>query len=384
MEFGWSEEQRARRAETVEFARAQLAGQDTVTLDREGRFPRESWEKCAGFGILGLSVPERFGGAEADLLTAVLVMEGLGYGCPDNGLAFALNAQLWTVQAPIVRFGTDEQKARFLPGLCAGRTIGAHALTERDSGSDAFSLSMRAERVDGGYVLNGRKWLISLGPIADLVLVFASTEPEAGQWGISAFLVEAEREGLEAGETRHKMGLRTVPLGELSFVDCFVPEENRLGPEGAGVSISNHSLELERCCILASQTGAMERQLERAVDHARRRKQFGQPIGAYQAVSHRIADMKLRLETARLLLYKVAWLIQTGQPAMMEAALLKLYLSESFTASSLDAIRIHGGGGYLSESEVERDLRDAVGGLLYAGTSDIQRNIVARLLGLRR
>jgi alkylation response protein AidB-like acyl-CoA dehydrogenase len=161
-----------------------------------------------------------------------------------------------------------------------------------------------------------------------------------------------------------------------------VPESSRLGPEGAGVSISTHSLEVERCCILASQLGAMDRQLARAIAHSRSRRQFGQPIGKFQSVSNRIADMKLRIETARLLLYKVAWLVERGQPAMMEAALLKLCLSEAFVASGLDAIRIHGGEGYLSENGVERDLRDAIGGVIYAGTSDIQRNIVARLLGV--
>lgn len=381
MDFGWTQEQLDRRAEVVDFARTEL-GADLAARDRDGVFPRADWERCARFGVLGLSVPEEYGGSRVDLPTAMLVMEGLGYGCADNGLAFALNTQLWTVQHPIVRFGTEEQKRRFLPDMCAGRALGAHALTEPGSGSDAFSLRMRAEKKDGGYVLNGRKVYVTMGPIADLALVFAATRPDAGKWGISAFLVEKKRAGYSAGPARDKMGLRTVPFGDLVLEDCFVPEENRLGPEGAGVSISTHSLEIERCCILASQLGAMERQLEASIEHARTREQFGRPIGDFQSVSNRIADMKLRLETARLLLHKVAWLEESGRPAMMEAALLKLHLSESFVASGLDAIRIHGGRGYLSETGVERDLRDAIGGVLYAGTSDIQRNIVARLLGL--
>lgn len=382
MDFSWSDEQLARRAAMVEFGRTELAGDDVVERDREGRFSSDKWAKIAERGILGLSVPEAYGGAETDLLTAMLMMEGLGYGCDDNGLTFALNAQLWTVQHPLVRFGTEEQKQRFLPDLCAGRRLGAHALTEPESGSDAFALATTAVRTDAGYVLNGVKRYITLGPLADVALVFASTDPDRGKWGVSAFLVESDSPGFTAGEMEHKMGLRTVPFGDLVLEDCVVPESHRLGPEGAGVSISNHSLEIERCCILASQLGAMERQLERAVAHARSRTQFGQPIGHFQAVSHRVADMKLRLETARLLLYKVAWLKTQGRPAMMEAALLKLHLSEAFVASGLDAVRIHGGAGYLSASGVERDLRDAVGGVLYAGTSDIQKNIVARLLGL--
>jgi len=173
-----------------------------------------------------------------------------------------------------------------------------------------------------------------------------------------------------------------IPIGELELKDCFVPAENLVGSEGLGFSIMNHSLEYDRCCILASQLGAMERQLERAIDYAKNRKQFNQPIGKFQSVSNRISDMKLRLETSRLLLYKTAWLKQNGDSAMLEAALLKLQISESFIASSLDAMRTMGGVSYLTETGVDKDLRDAVGGVLYAGTSDIQRNIISKLLGL--
>src|SRR5688572_19294827 len=336
MDFGWTDDQLARRAATRDFAQNELGNESLGARDREGRFARELWERCARVGILGLSVPAEFGGAEIDLPTAMLVMEGFGEGCPDNGLSFALNAQLWTVQRPIVRFGTDQQKRRYLPGLCDGTLLGAHALTEPDAGSDAFSLTMRAERRGDGYVLNGTKCLVTLAPIADLALVFASTNPAAGKWGISAFVVERSTPGLRASDMQHKMGLRTVPIGTLEFEDCVVPERARLGPEGAGVSIATHSLEVERCCILASQLGAMERQLQRSVSYARSRRQFGHSIGKFQSVSNRVADMKLRIETARLLLYKVAWLVERGQPAMMEAALLKLYLSEAFVESGLE------------------------------------------------
>jgi alkylation response protein AidB-like acyl-CoA dehydrogenase len=382
MDFSWSEEQLRRRQEMVDFAREELRGDDLVERDQAGVFAFDDYARCAERGLLRLSVPEEYGGRPTDLLTAMLMMEGLGYGCPDNGLTFAINAQLWTVQLPIVRFGSEEQKHRFLPDMCAGRSIGAHALTEVEAGSDAFSLEMRADKRGENYVLNGAKRYVTLAPLADTFLVFASTDPDKGKWGVSAFIVEASRPGVRRGEMDHKMGLRTTPFGEIAFEGCVVPAANRLGPEGAGVSISTHSLEIERCCILASQLGAMERQLEKAVAYARTRTQFGQAIGKFQAVSHRVADMKLRLETARLLLYKVAWLKAQDRPAMMEAALLKLHLSEAFVASGLDAIRIHGGAGYVSAGGVERDLRDAIGGVIYAGTSDIQRNIVARMLGL--
>jgi alkylation response protein AidB-like acyl-CoA dehydrogenase len=382
MDFSWTSEQLEFRSKVAEFARKEL-NEGVAGRDERGEFSRDAWQKCARFGIQGMSVPAAYsGGTDTEFLTAMLAMEAMGYGCRDNGLTFALNAQMWTVQLPIAHFGTGRQKERYLPRLCDGSLIGAHAITEPGSGSDVFSLQTRATRCDGGYLIDGIKRYITLGPVADVALVFAATDPDRGRWGISAFLVDADAEGYSAGPMQHKMGLRTVPISELRFERCFVPEENRLGAEGAGISLSTSFLEWERCCILASQLGAMERQLEESVDFAKKRRQFGQPIGKFQAVANRIVEMKLRLETSRLLLYKTAWLKQAGKPAMLEAALLKLHLSECFTASSLDAIRIHGGAGYMSENEIERDLRDAVGGTIYAGTSDIQKNIVAKLLGL--
>lgn len=381
MDFDWSEEQAAFRQQVVDFAAAEL-GDDTVGRDAAGEFSRDGWARCAAFGIQGLALPAVYGGGGQEFMTAMLAMEGLGYGCADNGLTFALNAQMWTVQLPILKFGSDAQKLRYLPEMAAGRIIGAHAITEPDTGSDVFALTTSAEPTADGYVLNGTKRYVSLAPIADVALVFATIDPAKGKWGVTAFLVDSNCDGYTASPSRDKMGLRTVPIGEITFTDCHVPESARLGPEGAGVGLSTSSLEWERCCILASQLGAMERQLENCTDYARKRTQFGQSIGKNQAVSHRIVDMKLRLETARLLLYKVAWMKQQGRAAMAEAALLKLYLSECFVASSLDAIRVHGGHGYMSDNGIERDLRDAIGGTIYAGTSDIQRNIVASLMGL--
>lgn len=383
MDFSWPEEYLSFKTAIVQFAKEEL-NETVVDRDKTGTFPRDLWEKCADFGIQGLAAPKAFGGQleEVDFLRAMLAMEGLGYGCEDNGLAFGLNAQMWTVQFPILHFGNDEQKERFLKPMALGKKIGAHALTEPNAGSDIFSMQATAEKVDGGYRINGKKHLITFAPIADFVLIFANLNPKLGKWGVTAFLVEKEMAGYTASPVWDKMGMRTIPFGALELTDCFVPEANRLGKEGTGFSIMNHSLEYDRCCILASQLGAMERQLENAINFAKNRQQFGQAVGKFQSVSNRIADMKLRLETSRLLLYKVAWLKSLGKSAMMEAAMLKLQLSESFVTSSLDAIRTHGGQGYLTEKGVERDLRDAVGGILYAGTSDIQRNLIARLLGL--
>jgi hypothetical protein len=309
-------------------------------------------------------------------------MEGLGYGCHDNGLIFAINAQMWSVMMPILSFGSEELKRRYLPALCSGEMIGAHGMTEPDTGSDAYGLRTRAVRSGDGYILNGSKMFVTNAPVADMAVVFATVDPSKGMWGITGFIVDTGTPGFSVSRGIDKMGLRTSPMGELILQDCYIPLENRLGPEGTGARIFNHSMEWERSCILASNLGVMERQLEQSIAYARERIQYDQPIGKFQSVANRIVDMKVRLETARLILYKVAWLRKIGKPAAMEAAMAKLYLSECFVQSGLDAIRTLGGYGYMTEFEVERNLRDAIGGTIYSGTSDIQRNIIARLLGL--
>jgi alkylation response protein AidB-like acyl-CoA dehydrogenase len=381
MDFSWTEEQLEVKKAVINFARNEL-NKGLNERDQNGELAHENWLKCARFGIIGLPFPEEYGGAGADILTTVLTMEGLGYGCKDNGLIFAMNAQMWSVQMPIFQFGTEAQKRRYLPRLNSGEIIGAHGMSEPDSGSDAYSLRTRAERREGGYLLNGTKMFVTNAPVADMAAIFATIDLAKGMWGVTAFVVDKGTPGFSISRDIQKMGLRTSPMGELIFEDCFVPEENRLGPVGAGARIFNSSMEWERSSILASHIGAMERQLETSIAYARERVQFGQPIGKFQSVANRIVDMKVRLETARLILYKVAWLKKMGKPAMMEAALAKLYLSESFVQSGLDAIRVHGGYGYMTEFEVERDLRDAIGGTLYSGTSDIQRTIISSLLGL--
>ena len=383
MDFSWSSEELDFKQKIIQFAKNELKD-DTLERDKKSEFSVENWQKCAQFGFQGLAAPSAYGGAskEVDILRSTLAMESLGYAFSDNGLALALSAQMWTVQLPILQFGTEDQKNKYLPELVSGRLIGCHALTEATAGSDVFNMQTSAMKVEGGYILSGKKLLITLAPIADIALVFAKTNPKLGKWGISCFILDKNMDGFTAGPMQEKMGMRTVPLGSFEFNDCFVPEENRLGSEGAGWTIAVHSLEYDRCGILAGQLGAMERQLEETLEYVKQREQFGKPIAKFQSVANRIADMKLRLESSRLLLYKVAWLKNQGKSAMMESALLKLHLSENFVLSSLDSIRNHGGMGYLSENGIERDLRDAMGGIIYAGTSDIQRNIIAELLGL--
>jgi alkylation response protein AidB-like acyl-CoA dehydrogenase len=381
MDFSLTEEQTAFRQSVIDFSRETL-NRDLVELDAGHGFAHEAWQQCAKFGLQGLCVPEQFGGQGADPLTIMVAMEALGYGCRDNGLIFSLNAQMWSCEVPLVRFGTDEQKERFLPGLCDGSLIGVQGMSEPDSGSDAFALGTTAVRKGDRFLLNGSKTFITNAPVADVFVVFATTDRSKGAFGLSAFLVEKGTPGLTIGATFHKMGLRTSPMSELVMADCEIPAENLLGPQGAGMAIFNHSMEWERGCILASSVGTMQRQLETAIEYARQRKQFGQPIGKFQAVSHRIVDMKLRLEAGRLLLYHLGWSMTQSQGNAMESAMVKLYLSESWVQSSLDLIQIHGAIGYMTESGIERDLRDAIAGRIYSGTSEVQKNLIARHLGL--
>lgn len=381
MEFSLSAEQRELKEAAAAFARAKL-NQDLAKREEAGEFPAEAWRACAEFGIQGLPVPAELGGGGSDILTTVLVMEALGYGCHDNGLIFSLNAQMWSIELPLVKFGTPAQQQAYLPGLVSGDLIGVHAMTEPESGSDAFSMRTRAERVGDHYRLSGTKLYITNAPVADVVLVFASHPGRPRMAGISAFLVDKGTPGFTVSRSLEKMGLRTSPMGEVVLDDCVVPAESRLGPEGAGMAIFNSSMAYERSCILASALGAMQRQLETCVGHARERKQFGQAIGKFQGVSDKVADMYLRLEAARLLVYRAAWLTGQGKPALIEAAAAKLFTSEAWVASSLDAIQIHGAYGYMKEAGIERDLRDAVAGTIYSGTSEIQRVVVSRMLGL--
>jgi len=283
---------------------------------------------------------------------------------------------------PILRFGSDAQKGMYLPKLCSGKWIGAHGMTEPDSGSDAFSLRTSAKLNDGYYILNGTKTLVTNAPEANVFLVFATVDKKLGFMGVTGFIIEKDFSGFHVGKPIEKMGLKTTHMAELILEDCEVPVENRLGKVGSGAAVFNDSMEWERSCILASYLGGMERQLETCINYAKERRQFNKPIGKFQAVANKIVDMKVRLETSRQILYKVAWIKKTQGQAVMDAAIAKLYLSEAWVKSCLDAVQIHGGYGFTTEFELERDLRDSIGGTLYSGTSEIQRNIIAHQLGL--
>jgi hypothetical protein len=379
MDFELTKDQLAFRQSCREFAASSLRSDPRWGDVMEG-FQREDWTKCAKFGVLGWLAPREFGGAELDPLTYVLGMEGLGYGCNNNGLLFAISAHILSVQLDVFRYGTSELKQRYGTGLVDGGLVAANAMTEPDSGSDCYSLATTAERRGDRYYLNGRKVMVTNAPVADLFLVYANVNPAKGFMGVTVFIVERTAPGLQIAPPFHKMGLKTAPMSMLTMSECEVPVGNMLGREGNGVAIFTHSMAWERGLILASYIGTLERQLEGAIEHAKRRVQGGQPIAKFQSVSNRIVDMKVRLETARLLLYRMAWLRGRGEKAEQEIAMVKLYLSECMVQSSLDWIQVHGGYGYTAE--YGKQLNDAVGARIYSGTSEIQRGLIAKTLGL--
>jgi L-prolyl-PCP dehydrogenase len=382
MDFSFTDDQNALRETIVKFAQSVL-NEGVARRDRDQEFPRELWRRCGEIGLPGLPIPEEYGGTGLDPLSTAIALEALGYGCHDGGLVFSLCAHLLSCVVPLWRHGTEEQKRRYLPGLCNGTLIGVHAMSEPGSGSDAFALVTKAQRDGAGFRINGTKTFISNGPVADVVIVFAVTDAAKGyHGGVTGFLVEATNPGFTVTQRFEKMGLRTSPIGELVFEDAWVPEQAAVGGVGGGATVFTEAMDWERICLFASHIGAMERLLETSVRHARTRAQFGQAIGKFQAVSHRIVDMKVQLEAARLLTYRAASRLGRSRSVSMDASMAKLFVSESLVKAALETVQIHGGYGYMTEYEVERALRDAVASTIYSGTSEMQRNIIARWLGL--
>ncbi|MFT7474000.1 MAG: alkylation response protein AidB-like acyl-CoA dehydrogenase [Verrucomicrobiales bacterium] len=371
-----------RKMAAAEWARQNLDDSDLVTRDHGCEFWREGWRRLGAHGMLGLLASPEHGGQGLALTDALLELEGLGLGCRDDGLVFAATSQVLTFGLSLERFASAEQCAEWMPKIASGEAIGSFSMSEPGSGSDAFSLQTTAIATDEGYVLNGEKAWVTMAPIADVFIVFATTDPALGRWGVTAFCIPADTPGLDIGANRPKMGMRTTPFSNISFTNCFVPESARIGAVGAGASIFSSSMEAERGFLLVGSIGALERVLDDAVSFGRTREQFGQPIGAFQGVSHALSDVKLSHESARLLMYKAAALQQRGESSMMAAALSKLAGSQGALAGALAAVEIHGARGYVTEYGVERDLRNLSGGVIYGGASGIQKNIVARLLGL--
>jgi len=382
MDFSLTEEQRLLQSEIRRFASEEL-NQEVSRRDRDQEFPRELWRRCGEMGLMGLPVPEQEGGSGLEPLSTAIALEALGYGCEDSGLVFSICAHLLAGVVPLWKFGTETQRNRYLAGLCDGSLIAANAMTEADSGSDAFALRTSAREDGDGYRINGTKMFITNAPVADLALVFACTDPDRPPAArLTAFLVETGTAGFQVGRKLEKMGLRTSPLSELVFEDVRVSRDAVLGGVGGGAMVFTHSMDWERTCLFASHVGTAERLLETAVRYARNRRQSGQAIGKFQGVAHRIADAKVALEGARWLVYHAAWQLERTRRVSLHAAIAKLAASRALLRCALDAVQVLGGYGFMTEFQVERAVRDAVGSGLYSGTSEIQKNIIAGWLGL--
>jgi alkylation response protein AidB-like acyl-CoA dehydrogenase len=385
MNFDLSPEQKQIRDRLLKFAAESLENDTVSERDRHSVFSRGLWRRAAGAGLASLTVPTEYGGCGYDAETTTVAMEAFGHGCEDGGFVFAMGAHLFAAVVPIQAFGTAEQKSRWLPPLCDGTLVGAHAMSEPGAGSDVGGIATRAQRDGDHYVLNGVKTLATNSTEADLLLVSAVTAPDGNpQARLSSFIVETRTPGVAVTRKFETLGHRTTPLGELSLTDVRVPADALLGgKEGGGIAFFNHAMMWERVGLFAAHVGTMERMLKRTIAFARSRKQGGRPISSHQAVSHKIADMKVRLEAARLLVYKAASQLERSRLAAFDASIAKLFTSEAFVASSLDAVQILGGAGYIQGLHpAERELRDALGTTLYSGTSEIQRTIIAAWLGL--
>lgn len=333
-------------------------------------------------GLLSLLTPERYGGLGEDLLSTAHSIQALSYGCEDSGLVHAIITQLCCIVI-LNLYGSEAQKESYLPRLSSGELIAAQSITEPDAGSDVLSMRTRAEGNGVSYTLSGGKVFISNGPLADLIIVFAKSSAGKSAFGdISCFLVEKEVPGFSVGKPLEKMGLRTLQNCEMFFDGVCLSAEMLLGRSGHGMFIFNEAIEWERTLMAASHLGTLERILEKSVEYVKTRKQFGREIGKNQAVANKLGDMKVHLELGKLILYKTAWLKDQGKRATLEASLGKLFVSESLKGACLDAIQVHGGYGYMQECDLERDLRDSVAATIYSGTSEMQRNIIARMLGI--
>lgn len=380
MEFDLSDAQRRRYDEllagTRELTPALRAG------GRRSPFSRAEWTDAARLGATGLCLPVAHGGSGLGALDTALGLEAFTEGGADTGLAFAIGAHLLACAVPIRDFAAEPVRAELLDGMAKGSIIAANAMTEDEAGSDVARLSATVVREGGDYVLDGVKSFVSNAPDADVFVVYATSDPQAGFLGQTALAVPRSRSGITVSEPFAKLGLDACPAGRVEFSGCRVPAEYLLGREGQGSAIFQHSMTWERSCLFAIYLGQMRRQLHDCVAHAKQRRQFGRPLGAFQAVSHRIAAMTQRLEGARLLLYRACWLLDQGRTDPAAVAIAKLAVSEATVANSMDALQIFGGSGYLGGSGPETQLRDSVPSVIFSGTSDIQREIIANRAGL--
>jgi butyryl-CoA dehydrogenase len=377
MDFGLTEEQCMVQEMTRAFAEKELAPVAS-RLDRDGAYPHEQLKKLGEMGLMGVFVPEEFGGAGMDFLSYVTALEEVSKAWASLGTILSVNNSL--VCGPIFRFGSDAQKKRYLPLVARGEWLGCYALTEAGAGSDAGSIRTRAVRINGGYVLNGSKVFTTNGSQANLAIVYAVTDATQGKQGISAFLVERGTPGFVVGKIEDKLGLRSSETAALSFEDCRVPLENLLGREGEGFWIALETLDGGRIGIATQAVGIAQACIEESLSYSKERQQFDRPIADFQAIQWMLADMATEIDAARLLTYRAAWLHEQGREVTRAAAMAKLFASEACNRAAYKALQIFGGYGYIKDFAVERLFRDARVTTLYEGTSEIQRLIIARHL----
>ncbi|MFC1851620.1 acyl-CoA dehydrogenase family protein [candidate division CSSED10-310 bacterium] len=380
MDFALTDEQKMFKETVKKFTEESIAPY-CEEADLKGEFSREAWQQLGEFGLLSLHFPEEYGGQDSDALTACIAGEALGEGGADGGLVLAMGAHTYLCGDTILNNGTAAQKEKYLPKLASGEWIGCMGLTEPDAGSDAAAISTTAVKEGDRYILNGTKTFITNGPLAEVAVIFAVTNKEAGHFGVSAFLVDKGTPGFEAGKKMNKLGVRSSTTSELFMDEVEIPVENLLGQEGTGFIIALHALEWDRSALLAPFVGAMNRALSDCANYAIVRKQFGRSIADFQAIQHKIADMKVFVEAARLLVYRVAWNKDQGKDLNhMEASIAKLFVGDWGMPVASEAVQIHGGYGFMHEYPVERLFRDVKLAQIGGGTSEIQRMIIARML----
>lgn len=376
MNYNLTQEQKMIIEEIKSFAFANLNKKECYTS-----FSREMWRATAELGLFGLCVPEEYGGLGESYLLAAHAMENLGYACHNNGFIFAITNHMWVAINLILLYGTEEQKNKYLPIMISGEKIGAMAISEANAGSDATGMLTTAKLDNGSYVINGSKMFVSNGTIADIFIVFA-TFMHNNIRRITPFIVERDQEGVIIGADIKKMGLESCPMAEITFDNCRISEKNIIASPLAGDAIMKNALEWERCYEFASHIGTMKRIMEMSIKHMAERKQFGKSLSEYQALTHKVADMKVRIEMARRMLYDIAVYKDQKKSAYLEASIFKLYTSEAYINTCRDAMQIFGAYGYTKEYELEREMRDALACSVYSGTNEIQRNTIYTLTSM--
>ncbi|MBM7585223.1 alkylation response protein AidB-like acyl-CoA dehydrogenase [Bacillus pakistanensis] len=376
MELAFTEEQQMMRKMVRDFAQTEI--DPFIEKMEEGEFPREILKKMADLGLMGITTPEKYGGSEMDFTSYIIAIHELSKVSATIGVILSVHTSVGT--NPILYFGTEEQKQKYIPKLASGEYLGAFCLTEPSAGSDAGGLKTKAVKKDDHYVLNGSKVFITNGGEADTYIVFASTSPENGSGGVSAFIVEKDTPGLVIGKDEHKMGLYGSRTVQLTFEDMKVPVENLLGEEGQGFKIAMANLEVGRIGIAAQALGIAEGAFDYATAYAKERVQFGKPIAAQQGIGFKLADMATSVEGAKLLVYRAAELRTKGIPCGKEASMAKLFASKTAVDVSTEAIQVYGGYGYTKDYPVERLFRDAKVTEIYEGTSEIQRMVIGKHL----